>query len=84
MFFISFLLRNKYRPEESAVDMSTPVHPVVPPLISTIINKMLVFHEHKSSYVTPPVTIPPDLETTAGKLRNHTFSAGIRNIMTGK
>ena len=27
-FFISFLLRNKCRPEESGVDMSTPVHPV--------------------------------------------------------
>ena len=31
MFLISFLLRNKYQPEESGVDMSTPVHPVVPP-----------------------------------------------------
>ena len=34
MIFISFLLWNKYRPEESGVDMdmSTPVHPVAPPL----------------------------------------------------
>ena len=34
---------------------------------------------------TPPVTTPPDLGNTAGKLqlRNHKFSAGIRNIMTG-
>ena len=30
--FTSFLLRNEYRPEESEVDMSTPVHPVAPPL----------------------------------------------------
>ena len=29
---MSFLLRNEYRPEESGVDMSTPVHPVAPPL----------------------------------------------------
>ena len=32
----------------------------------------------------PPVMTPPDLENTAGKIRNHTFPAGIRNIMTGK
>ena len=30
--FMSFLLRNEYLLEESGVDMSTPVHPVVPPL----------------------------------------------------
>ena len=30
--FMSFSLRNEYRPEESGVDMSTPVHPVAPPL----------------------------------------------------
>ena len=29
---MSFLLRNEYRPEESGVDMSNPVHPVAPPL----------------------------------------------------
>ena len=29
-------------------------------------------------------TIPPDIENTAGKLRKHTFSAGIRSMMTGK
>ena len=34
MFLTSFLLRNEYRPEESGVDMSTPVHPVAPPLTS--------------------------------------------------
>ena len=33
MLFISFLLRNKCRPEESGVDMSTLVHPVAPPLL---------------------------------------------------
>ena len=33
MSFISFLLRNKYRPEESGVGMSTPVHPMAPPLV---------------------------------------------------
>ena len=32
MIFMSFLLRNEYRPQESGVDMSTPVHPVAPPL----------------------------------------------------
>ena len=32
MIFISFLLWNKYCPEKSGVDMSTPVHPVAPPL----------------------------------------------------
>ena len=32
MTFMSFLLRNEDRPEESWVDMSTPVHPVAPPL----------------------------------------------------
>ena len=26
----SFLLRNEYRPEESGMDMSTPIHPVAP------------------------------------------------------
>ena len=31
MFFTSFLLRNIYQPEESGVDMSTPVHPMAPP-----------------------------------------------------
>ena len=30
--FMSFLLGNGYRPEESGVDMSTPVHPVAPSL----------------------------------------------------
>ena len=33
MFFISFSLRNNYQPEESGVDMSSPVHPVAPPLL---------------------------------------------------
>ena len=31
--FMSFLLRNEYWPEENGVDMSTPVHPVAPPLV---------------------------------------------------
>ena len=30
--FMSFFLRNEYLLEESGVDMSTPVHPVAPPL----------------------------------------------------
>ena len=30
---MSILHRNEYRPEESGVDMSTPVHPVVLPLV---------------------------------------------------
>ena len=30
--FMSFLLGNGYLPEESGVDMSTPVHPLAPPL----------------------------------------------------
>ena len=30
---MSFLLRNEYLPEESGVDISTPVHPVAPPLM---------------------------------------------------
>ena len=30
--FMSFLFGNGYLPEESGVDMSTPVHPVAPPL----------------------------------------------------
>ena len=34
--FMSFLLRNEYLLEESGVDMSTPVHPVVPPLADDI------------------------------------------------
>ena len=34
--FMSFLLRNEYRPEESGVDMSTPVHPVAPPLAQSL------------------------------------------------
>ena len=38
----------------------------------------------KRSTFTPPVTTPPDLVNKAGKLWKHTFSAGIRNIMTGK
>ena len=32
MFLISSFLRNKYLPEKSGVDMSTPVHPMAPPL----------------------------------------------------
>ena len=36
LFFISFLLGNKYRPEDSRVDMSTLIHPVKPPLSSAI------------------------------------------------
>ena len=32
--FISLLLNNEYRPEESGLDMSTPVHLVAPPLLS--------------------------------------------------
>ena len=35
--FMSFLLGNGYLPEESGVDMSTPVHPVAPPLFVTVI-----------------------------------------------
>ena len=31
--FMSFLLRNEYLLEENGVDMSTPVHPVAPPLV---------------------------------------------------
>ena len=34
--FMSFLLGNRYRPEESGVDMSTPVHPVAPPLLVAV------------------------------------------------
>ena len=30
--FITFFLWNENRPEESGVDMSTPVHPMAPPL----------------------------------------------------
>ena len=30
----------------------------------------------------PPVTTPPEIKSTAGKLWNHIFSAGIKNIMT--
>ena len=33
---MSFLLGNGYRLEESGVDMSTPVHPVAPPLVKMI------------------------------------------------
>ena len=33
MFFMSFLLRNKFRSEECGVDMSTPVSPMAPPLL---------------------------------------------------
>ena len=32
MYFMSFLLGNKYRPEESRVNMSTPVYPMALPL----------------------------------------------------
>ena len=32
--FMSFLLKNEYRLEESGVDMSTPVHPLAPPLVN--------------------------------------------------
>ena len=32
----------------------------------------------------PPVTTPPDIKNTAGKLRIHMFSAGIKNILTGE
>ena len=32
---MSFLLRNEYLPEESGVDISTPVHPVAPPLLES-------------------------------------------------
>ena len=32
----------------------------------------------------PPVMTPPDIKSTVGKLWNHTFSAGIENIETGK
>ena len=34
---MSFLLRNEYGPEESGVDMSTPVHPMAPPLLSLVV-----------------------------------------------
>ena len=32
---MSFSLGNEYRPEESGVDTSSPVHPMAPPLILT-------------------------------------------------
>ena len=41
--FTSFLLRNEYRPQESGVDMSTPVHPVAPPLLKTIKNSTVTY-----------------------------------------
>ena len=45
--FMLFLLMNEYRPEESGVDMSTPVHPVAPPL-DTYCNIILLksFYSH--------------------------------------
>ena len=38
---MSFLLRNEYGPEESGVDMSTPVHPVAPPLFHPVAPPLL-------------------------------------------
>ena len=43
MIFMSFLLRNEYRPEESGVDMSTPVHPSPPRGVALVSNKYYVF-----------------------------------------
>ena len=39
--FMSFLLGNEYRPEESGVDMSSPVNPVAPPLSMCKIKKYM-------------------------------------------
>ena len=38
---MSFLPRNEYRPEESGVDMSTPVHPVAPPLLGIVVGSTI-------------------------------------------
>ena len=37
-----------------------------------------------SARENPPVTIPRDIESTAGKLWNYPFSAGAENAVTGK
>ena len=41
---MSFLLRNEYRPEKSGMGVSTPVHPVAPPL-NRIIFSCLIFRD---------------------------------------
>ena len=46
------------------------------------------WHMHSPKGITlgckhPPVTTPPDIQITAGKLWNYAFSAGNENIVTG-
>ena len=47
--FMPFLLRNEYRPEESGVYMSTPVHPVSPPLLPNLPFSELVSQSNTNS-----------------------------------
>ena len=53
--FISFLLKNENQPEESGVDMSTPVHPVVPPLAAcnhaNLLNSLLKTQKNSACWM---------------------------------
>ena len=67
--FISFLLRNKYRPGESRLDMSTPVHPVAPPLVP--------FRLHKRFFGEGPSKILQKRPKTAIKFSYDCFLVGM-------
>ena len=49
---MSFLLGNEYRPEESGVDMSSPVNPVAPPLSMCNIKKYMQDNQGEHSLLS--------------------------------